>query len=58
MMTTWKDNNLLYTVRESKVVATDPVQLKRLIRYRISKYGPNCDLNDIDVSGVTDVRGV
>ena len=31
-------------------------QLKRIIAERIEKYGPNCDLNDIDVSKVTNME--
>ena len=30
-------------------------ELKKIIKDRISKEGPNCDLNDIDVSLITDM---
>ena len=30
-------------------------ELKQIIEERISKEGPNCDLNDIDVSLITDM---
>ena len=30
-------------------------ELKAIIRHRIEEYGPKCDLNDIDVSRVTDM---
>ena len=30
-------------------------ELKNIIKDRISKYGPNCDLNDIDVSLIKDM---
>jgi len=29
--------------------------LKRTIKARIEKYGPNCNLNDLDVSSITDM---
>ena len=31
------------------------IELKEIIEYRISKEGPNCDLNDIDTSLITDM---
>ena len=34
---------------------TSNEELKSIIEYRISKYGPNCDLNDIDVSQIEDM---
>ena len=47
---TWKSQ------RESeRVVARNKSHLKKLIKERISKFGPNCDLNDIDVSQITDM---
>lgn len=30
-------------------------QLKQIIEQRINEQGPNCDLNDIDVSGITNM---
>ena len=30
-------------------------ELKEIIRRRIREQGPNCDLNDIDVSGIKDM---
>ena len=30
-------------------------ELKEIIKERINKEGPNCDLNDIDVSSITDM---
>ena len=57
-MTSWKNNNLLYSMREAgerKIVARDKDHLRELIKTRISTEGPNCDLNDIDVSHVTDM---
>ena len=34
------------------------VELKEIIKDRISKEGPNCDLNDIDTSLITDISGL
>ena len=66
-MTSWKNNNTLESRRlaeetlnsaekSEKIVAEDMMHLIRLINDRISKFGPNCDLNDIDVSRVTNMR--
>ena len=33
-------------------------ELKEIIKERISKEGPNCDLNDIDVSLITSMAGL
>ena len=33
-------------------------ELKQIIEERISKEGPNCDLNDIDTSLITDMYGL
>ena len=60
-MTSWKNNNTLESRRlveevldpekkSKKVTARDKNHLHRIISRRIEKYGPNCDLNDIDVS--------
>ena len=37
------------------IVVSNSVELKKLIDRRIREQGPNCDLNDIDVSRVTDM---
>ena len=37
------------------IVAENKEHLKKIIEERISKFGPNCDLNDIDVSRVTNM---
>ena len=41
-----------------KVVAKDLKDLKKLIKDAITKNGPECDLNFIDVSKVTDMSGM
>ena len=43
---------------ENKVVAKDCEHLKSLIEDAIEKNGPNCDLNFIDVSNITDMSGL
>ena len=37
------------------IVVEDGYELRKLINQRIEEQGPNCDLNDIDVSRVTDM---
>ena len=37
------------------IVVNSNKELKELIRRRIEEQGPNCDLNDTDVSRVTDM---
>ena len=57
-MTSWKNNNTLYSMRESgegKVVVKDKDHLRDLIMDRVDKEGRYCDLNDLDVSQVTDM---
>ena len=68
-MTTWKNNNTLESRRlveevlgstegPEKVVARDEEHLKWIIKERVLFQGPNCDLNDIDVSHVTYMDGL
>ena len=38
------------------IVVHSKKELIKLINQRIGQYGPKCDLNDIDVSGVTACR--
>ena len=37
------------------IVVNSKEELEKLINQRIGQYGPKCDLNDIDVSRVTDM---
>ena len=37
------------------IVVSNRDELLKLIEQRIEEQGPNCDLNDIDVSRVTDM---
>ena len=37
------------------IVVNSKKELKELIKQRIAEQGPSCDLNDIDVSKVTDM---
>ena len=67
-MKTWKEDNLLGRVREDrkkiakeykeKVVARDKKHLIKLIVERINEFGYRCDLNDIDVSHITNMSGL
>ena len=68
-MTSWKDNNVLGSRRlveetlnsvekSEKIVARNKKHLLKLIKDRIAKFGPNCDLNDIDVSNVKNMDNV
>ena len=57
-MTSWKNNNTLYSMRESgegKVIVKDKDHLRDLIMDRMGKEGRYCDLNDLDVSQITDM---
>lgn len=65
-MTSWKNNNLLGSKRfvegilnsaekSEKIVAKDMMHLRKLVKDRIAAFGPNCDLNDIDVSHITNM---
>lgn len=40
------------------IVSTDPSDLSIVIRQHIAEYGPNCDLNHIDVSQITSMIGL
>ena len=42
------------TIREM-ITVNSKRELKSLIKQRIEEQGPNCDLNDIDVSRITDM---
>ena len=66
-MTSWKNNNTLEsrrlveevlgsTEKSEKIVARDKDHLIELIDARIRERGPNCDLNDIDVSHIREMR--
>ena len=43
------------SLQKEKVVARDRDHLRQIVFESIEKYGPNCDLNFIDVSQVTDM---
>ena len=68
-MASWKNNNTLESRRlveevldspkkTRKVVASDKKHLKELIEERIDEFGYNCDLNDIDVSQITNMSNL
>ena len=46
------------TISKQKVIARDREHLRKLVYESIQKYGPNCYLNFIDVSGVEDMDGI
>ena len=49
------------TIDESELDSLRPtskLELKSLIKQRIKEQGPKCDLNDIDVSQVTDMSAL
>ena len=37
------------------IVVENSIELKRIINQRIIEQGPNCDLNDLDVSKIKDM---
>ena len=37
------------------IVVKNKIERRRIINQRIEEQGPNCDLNDIDVSGITNM---
>ena len=69
-MTSWKNNNTLESRRlaeeilnppkkarkSRKVVVESLPQLRELIDDRVREFGPNCDLNDLDVSRITNMN--
>ena len=69
-MTSWKNNNTLEsrrlaeeilnppkkTGKSRKVVVESFYQLRTLIDDRVKEFGPNCDLNDLDVSQITSMN--
>ena len=69
-MTSWKNNNTLEsrrlteeilnppkkTRKSRKVVVESFYQLRTLIDDRVKEFGPNCDLNDLDVSQITSMN--
>jgi len=42
----------------NKIIAKDKEHLKDLINQEMEKNGPNCDLNHIDVSSVTNMNNM
>ncbi len=44
--------------QREKIVARDREHLRKLVYESIQKYGPNCDLNFIDVSEVDNMDGL
>ena len=69
-MASWKSNNTLESRRlveevlhpskkarkSRKIVVTSFPQLRDLIDDRVKEFGPNCDLNDLDVSQITSMN--
>lgn len=47
-----------FSFKRSSNVATDNKHLRKLVAHNIDRHGPRCDLNHIDVSGVTDFTGI
>lgn len=48
----------LFIKKSSPQVATDNKHLRKLVIQRVDRYGPRCDLNNIDVSQVQDFTGI
>lgn len=49
---------LQWYMPQQRIVATNPGHLKECVELSIRLYGPKCDLNHIDVSGISDFTGL
>ena len=54
-MASQKNDSTLTTKGSKKVIAKNKAYLKAMIIKKIKEQGPSCDLNDIDVSQITDM---